>query len=176
MISGGTGGVTVISGVSGSGKSTVGALLAQRLSCTFVDADDLHPSSNVAKMSAGSPLTDDDRWPWLDAVGGAAMAGRAAGVVIACSALRRRYRDRLRSRVPDIVFVQLTARPELLRDRITGRAEHFMPASLLASQLSALEPLGVDESGLTLDVAASPSRLVEDIVNHLSGRNLDSTS
>ncbi|SDY66057.1 gluconokinase [Herbiconiux ginsengi] len=157
--------VIVVSGVAGSGKSTVGTLLASRLGQPFIDADDLHPRSNVTKMSAGTPLTDDDRRPWLDAVG---RAARESTAVVACSALRRIYRSQLRHWVPDAVFVQLTAQPELVGARLATRADHFMPASLLASQYALLEPLTPDEGGLTLDVASRPESLVEHIVSHLA--------
>ncbi len=161
----------VVMGVSASGKSTFGAALAAALGCTFVDADGLHPAANVAKMAAGIPLDDADRAPWLDAVG-AALAGAAAGpssrsaraggvgVVIACSALRRAYRDRLRAAEPAIAFLHLAASEPVLAARAVGRAGHFMPASLLASQLATLEPLGSGERGLTLDATAPLPELV----------------
>jgi len=155
----------VVMGVSASGKSVVGIEIARRLHLPFVDADDLHPAENVAKMSQGVPLTDADRMPWLDLVGerlalrsmGGAVpdSGNAesSGVVIACSALKRSYRDRLRARAPHTVFVHLTGDPELLSARALARTGHFMPPALLASQLATLEPLGDDESGVVLDVA-----------------------
>lgn len=162
--------LVVIAGVSGSGKSTIGALLAEQLHCRFVDADDLHPASNVAKMAAGIPLTDDDRWPWLRAVGselagaGAELAGaggeQASGVVIACSALRRSYRDAIREEAPATIFVLLEGTPDLLAERVAARIGHFMPPSLLASQLDLLEPLGSDERGLTAAIDAQPAELV----------------
>ncbi|WP_367948286.1 gluconokinase [Microbacterium hominis] len=143
----------VVMGVSAVGKSSVALALAERLGVPMRDADDLHPSANVEKMRAGTPLTDADRGPWLDLVG-AALAGAEGGVVMACSALRRRYRDRLRLRAPGVVFVHLTGSPELLAERAAGRADHFMPPALLASQLATLEPLEDDEPGIALDVAA----------------------
>lgn len=154
----------VVAGVSGSGKSTVGAALAERLGVPFCDGDDLHPPANIAKMRAGTPLTDGDRWPWLDLVG-AWLADRDAGVV-ACSALRRPYRDRLRRAVPELDVLLLDGDPGLVRARQAARRQHFMPASLLDSQLATLEPLGPDEAGLTIDVARSP----EEIVAHTAGR------
>jgi gluconokinase len=133
-------------GPSGSGKSVVGAVLATRLDLPFVDADDLHPASNVAKMAAGTPLDDADRMPWLDVVA-ETLREASEGAVVACSALARRYRDRIRAGAPDAVFVALTVSPEELARRMASR-EHFMPSSLLASQLAALEPLAADESGV----------------------------
>src|SRR5258708_3282081 len=133
----------VMMGVSGSGKTTVGAALAARLGVGFRDADEFHPAANVAKMSAGTPLTDEDRWPWLDAIGAAlAEAGREGrGIVVGCSALKRIYRDRLRAAAHrPIVFVHLTGSRETLETRMLTRKGHFMPASLLASQLATLEP------------------------------------
>jgi gluconokinase len=169
----------VVAGVSGSGKSTVGALVAERLGLRFVDADDLHPDANVAKMVAGIPLTDDDRWPWLRAVGAELAAAAAAsaanpsaenpsaakqgGLVVACSALRRAYRDAIRSEAPDTVFALLDGPPELLADRVAARRDHFMPSSLLASQLALLEPLDSDERGLTVAIDAQPAALAERI-------------
>jgi carbohydrate kinase (thermoresistant glucokinase family) len=151
----------VVGGVSGSGKSTVGALLAERLGVPFADADDLHPQTNVDKMAAGIPLTDEDRWPWLATVGAELAASSATGLVIACSALRRVYRDAIRDAAPTTFFVELTGSPELLAERIGSRKGHFMPPALLASQLALLEPLQADERGVILDVAATPDQLVD---------------
>lgn len=134
----------VVMGPSGSGKSLVGAALAARLRARFVDGDDLHPRSNVAKMAAGTPLDDDDRAPWLDAV--ALVLARQAPVVVACSALRRSYRDRIRATTADTWFVELVVPQTTLRERVSRR-DHFMPAALLDSQLATLEPLATDESG-----------------------------
>jgi carbohydrate kinase (thermoresistant glucokinase family) len=145
-------------GVSGCGKSTVGLLLADRLGVPFLDADALHPAANVARMAAGVPLTDDDRRPWLDAVA-AELAGASDGVVVACSALRRRYRAVLRAGAPGTAFVHLAGTRALLADRVAARPGHFMPASLLDSQLATLEPLDVGERGLVLDVAEPPAAL-----------------
>lgn len=150
----------VVMGVSGCGKSTVGALLAARLGVPFIDADDLHPPGNVAKMTAGVPLTDDDRWPWLRLVG-RALADASTGGVVACSALRRAYRDVLREAAPDVRFVHLTGTREQLASRLSHRLDHFMPATLLDTQLATLEAPGDDEGAVVLDVASTPAALVE---------------
>ncbi|MBO9557331.1 MAG: gluconokinase [Caulobacter sp.] len=151
-------------GVSGSGKSTLGALLAHKLDCPFLEGDDFHDARAVAKMSAGRPLNDDDRWPWLDRLGRAIGEAVASGgpVVAACSALRHSYRERLRRAIgAPTRFVLLDAsHGELLR-RLTERAGHYMPASLLDSQLATLERPGADETVFTLDAVASPERLCE---------------
>lgn len=135
----------VVMGPSGCGKSTVGAALAESIGARFVDGDDLHPLTNVEKMAAGIPLDDGDRMPWLRTVG-AALHGEER-IVIACSALRRRYRDAIREESPDTFFVELVVDRATLEARLTQRAEHFMPASLLDSQLETLESLQDDESG-----------------------------
>ncbi|MEP6482439.1 MAG: gluconokinase [Rhodoglobus sp.] len=146
----------VVMGVSGSGKSTVGVLIAQRLGVPFVDADDLHPAANVAKMAAGIPLTDDDRWPWLASVGMALHAASATGLVMACSALKREYRQAILAEAPGVRFVYLEGSPALLAERMGHREGHFMPASLLASQLATLEPLAADEPGVTVSIDGTP--------------------
>jgi gluconokinase len=146
-------------GVSGVGKSTVARLLAQRLGVPLGDADDLHPAANVAKMSAGIPLTDADRRPWLEAIGRWLRERGATGGVVAASALKRSHRDILRAACPSVAFVHLTASRDLLADRIGHRTGHFMPASLLGSQLSELEPLGPDEHGIVVDASGEPDRI-----------------
>ncbi|MBV9747882.1 MAG: gluconokinase [Acetobacteraceae bacterium] len=146
--------VLVVMGVSGSGKTTVGAMLAGRLNCEFVDGDDFHPAANVAKMHAGHPLTDEDRWPWLDSIArwiDAVRATKGRGVV-ACSALRRAYRDRLVEGRPDVVLVFLEGDENLIAARQAARHGHYMPASLVASQFATLEPPGEDEQALEVSV------------------------
>ncbi|MEV7692209.1 gluconokinase [Microbacterium sp. NPDC089189] len=151
----------VVMGVSAAGKSTVAAALSARLDRRLVDADDLHPPANVEKMAAGIPLDDADRAPWLDAVG-AALADDAAGrgAVVACSALRRIYRDRLRA-AGDVVFVHLDADRAVLAFRASARENHFMPPALLESQLATLEPLSNDERGVVIDVDAPLADVVD---------------
>jgi gluconokinase len=155
----------VVMGVAGSGKSLIGARLATALGVPFLDADDLHPASNVAKMTAGIPLQDDDRWPWLDAVGAAIAAG--VGGVVACSALRFGYRERLRASAPGLVFVHLGGSAELLAARIGERTNHFMPSGLLHSQLATLEPLRPAEAGFEIDVTRNPDELARDIAERI---------
>lgn len=150
-----------VMGVSGSGKTTVGAALAQRLRVPYADADDFHPPENVAKMSAGTPLDDDDRLPWLRAIGEWLAAHADRGGVISCSALKRRYRDVLREAAPHQLFVHLDGTPEVIARRVAGRPGHFMPASLVQSQFATLEPLGDDEHGLVLDVDQPVDEIVE---------------
>lgn len=147
----------VVMGVSGSGKSALGRALAARLGLPYADGDDLHSQENIRKMRRGEPLDDADRAPWLDAVG-SWLAGRDG--VVSCSALKRAYRDRLRAHAPDAYFVQLNVDRETLRARLERRAGHFMPASLLDSQLATLEPLAVDEVGVQIDdTGASPAQV-----------------
>lgn len=152
----------VVMGVSAAGKSSVGRELADALGLPFVDADALHPPANVEKMARGEALTDGDRWPWLDAVAARLAEASPPGIVMACSALRRTYRDRLRAGAPSTVFVHLTGSPELLAERAAARTDHFMPPELLTSQLDTLEPLAADEPGTTIDVAAPVAAIVAD--------------
>jgi len=142
----------VVMGVSGSGKSTVGAALAQRLRVPFADADDFHPPANIEKMTAGTPLNDDDRYPWLEAIGEWLAVRCRDGGVMSCSALKRKYRDQLRRHCPDVTFLHLAGSPEMIGRRQASRPGHFMPATLLASQFETLEPLAADERGVSIDV------------------------
>lgn len=154
----------VVMGVSGSGKSTVGAALAQRLRVPFADADDFHPPANIAKMTSGQPLNDEDRRPWLEAIGKWLAERGERGGVMSCSALKRMYRDRLRRHCPDVEFVHLSGTPEVIGRRQASRPGHFMPASLLNSQFATLEPLEPDEKGVTIDVDQSIDAIVESYV------------
>ena len=142
----------VVMGPSGSGKSTVGRALADRLGVRFVDADDLHPRANVEKMAAGVPLDDTDRMPWLVLVG--AALNEADDIVIACSALKRAYRDAIRSQAPDAFFAELSVSRAVLEARVSSRGDHFMPTSLVDSQLQTWEPLEDDEVGVRVDESA----------------------
>ncbi len=154
----------VVMGVTATGKSAVGTRLADRLDMAYIEGDEFHPEANIAKMSAGEPLTDDDRRPWLETLARMLADNREAGVatVMGCSALRRGYRDILRGSMPSdaVGFVHLTASFDVLRERMEHR-EHFMPASLLQSQFDTLEALDDDERGVLLDVDAP----LEDVVD-----------
>lgn len=151
--------VVVVMGVSGSGKSTVGGLLAERLGVPYAEADDFHPAANVAKMAAGQPLDDTDRAPWLDAIAGWIGERGARGGVVSCSALRHRYRDRLREAPAEVFFVHLDGSPELIADRLAARTGHFMPPELLRSQFDSLEPLVAGENGAVVPVEGDASRV-----------------
>ena len=160
----------IVMGVSGSGKSTIGALLAERLGWPFADADGFHPPENVAKMAAGTPLTDADRWPWLDAIATHIGAARQAGrpVVVACSALRRAYRDRLRAGHGDLIFLHLSGAPEVIAARQAARQGHFMPPSLMASQFATLEDISDEPDALAVSVVAEPQAVVDAAMAALS--------
>ena len=160
----------VVMGVSGSGKSTVSALLARRLGWMFEDADDLHPSDNIAKMSAGQPLTDDDRQPWLLAVRAWMDEARVARkrAVIACSALKRSYRDILMGGRDDVRLVHLQGSAELIAPRVTKRHGHFMPPSLLESQFATLEEPGEDEHPIVVSIDHTPEEIVDAILAQLA--------
>ncbi|MFJ6793376.1 gluconokinase [Streptomyces sp. NPDC091268] len=149
-------------GVAGTGKSTVGALLADSLGAPYVEGDAFHPAANVAKMSAGTPLDDADRRPWLDAIG-EWIRERAGtrGAVVAASVLKRAHRDRLRAAAPGAVFVHLTGERALIEARMAARTGHFMPTALLDSQFAALEPLRADETGVTIEVSGTPQETAE---------------
>jgi gluconokinase len=152
----------VVMGVAGSGKTTIGSALAARLGLPYADADDFHPASNVAKMRAGRPLDDEDRGPWLQAVG-AWLTAHADGGVVSCSALRRGYRDLLRSYAPDVQFLHLAGDADVVTARVAARSDHFMPASLVSSQLELLEPLRADEAGMVADLARPADELVDEL-------------
>ena len=160
----------VVMGVSGSGKSTVAAGLVDRLGWEFVEGDDFHPPANVEKMRSGTPLDDEDRWPWLRTLAGWIGEHEQAGtsVVVTCSALRRAYRDVLREGHPSVWFAHVTADAELLRERVTHRTGHFMPSSLLDSQLALLEPLQADEPGASVSGAGEPADVVKKMLAALS--------
>ncbi|MGW5597949.1 gluconokinase [Streptomyces rochei] len=160
--------VVVVMGVAGTGKTTIGPLLAARLGVPYAEGDDFHPPANIAKMTAGTPLTDEDRWPWLDAIGGWAHGRAGLGGVVSSSALKRSYRDRLRATAPGVVFVHLTGSRELIEDRMSHRQGHFMPTALLDSQFATLQPLERDEAGVAVDVSGTPEEITERAVNALA--------
>jgi len=159
--------VLVIMGVAGTGKSTVAGLLAGQLGLDLAEGDDLHPEANVAKMSSGVPLTDEDRWPWLDRISAWIHSQIDAGRpgVITCSSLKRVYRDRMRE--PGVVFVHLDGSAEQIGARLSKRLDHFMPASMLESQLATLEPLESDEAGLVVPLGKTSVEEVADIISRL---------
>ncbi|MGD9614638.1 MAG: gluconokinase [Alphaproteobacteria bacterium] len=161
--------IAVVMGVSGAGKTTVGIALAHRLGWRFQEGDDLHPPENVAKMRAGTPLDDNDRMPWLRAVAARIDEWRERGEtgVVACSALKRQYRDVIIGNRPEVRLVYLTAPRAVLAERLAGRRGHFMPAGLLESQLQTLEPPGPDENALTVSVDAPVETVVERIAAFL---------
>jgi gluconokinase len=155
----------VLMGVSGSGKTTVGSALAARLGWRFIDGDALHPPANIAKMSGGTPLTDADRAPWLAAI--ARQLAPGGNAIAACSALRRDYRTTIAEAVPGVLFVQLNVPPATLAARMRTRSAHFMPASLLDSQLSAFEPLGPGEPGIAVDADRNLDSVIRELAERL---------
>jgi carbohydrate kinase (thermoresistant glucokinase family) len=159
----------VVMGVSGCGKSTLGHMLAGRLALPFVEGDDLHSGANVAKMAAGQPLTDEDRGGWLQALSERLQqsVNQEQGLVVACSALKKIYRDVLRQGAPDVLFVHLQGSPEVLTQRLQQRTGHYMPATLLQSQLAILEPLTKSESALTLDMRMPAEQQCQQVMQHL---------
>lgn len=161
----------VVMGVCGCGKTTVGRHLAGLLGWPFLEGDELHPPANVAKMSAGIPLDDDDRWGWLDAIAARITGGRDAAqpIVVSCSALKRRYRDRLRAAGNRVFFLHLAGDRDTILGRMALREGHYMPVSLVDSQFAALEPLAADEAGVVRDVALPPDRIVAGFVPTASG-------
>jgi carbohydrate kinase (thermoresistant glucokinase family) len=168
--------VIVVMGVSGSGKSTVGELLAQRLRWEYADADRFHPASNIKKMHAGIPLTDEDRWPWLDAIAAWIDVTRRAGGhgVVGCSALKRSYRDVLIGDRADVCLVYLKGDKDLIARRIAHRHKHFMPSSLLQSQFEALEEPTPDEHPIVVSIEPPPHQIVEGILAALSSPEAES--
>ena len=154
--------LVVVMGVSGTGKTTIGEALAARLHLDYRDADVFHPQANIDKMAAGHPLDDDDRAPWLAAIGGWLAEHDQSGGVVSCSALHRTYRDTLRSFAPRARFLHLSGDPEVIAERMRARPEHFFKVEMLASQLETLEPLEDDEPGVTADL----SDPVEQIIDH----------
>ncbi|MFI6563214.1 gluconokinase [Streptomyces sp. NPDC050534] len=161
--------VVVVMGVAGTGKTTIGPLLAARLGVPYAEGDDFHPEANISKMSAGIPLDDDDRWPWLDAIGSWAHGRAGLGGVVSSSALKRAYRDRLRAAAPGVVFVHLTGDRALIEERMSHRQGHFMPTALLDSQFATLEPLQPDEAGVAVSVAGSPEEITARAMKALEG-------
>jgi gluconokinase len=161
--------LVVVMGVSGCGKSTVGGLLAECLGVPYTDADDFHPPANVEKMSAGEPLTDADRAPWLDALADWIVEHRERGAVISCSALKRRYRDRLRAVAPELFFLHLDGSPQLIASRMAARMNHFMPPDLLRSQFETLEPLQPDEAGAVIPIDVSSQWAADQAICLLPG-------
>lgn len=161
----------VVMGVSGCGKSTVGRALAQALAVPFLEGDDLHPPANVERMAAGVALCDADRQGWLEAIAAALAQARSGGqgLVVTCSALKRRYRDLLRAADPGLRLVFLQGPPELLAGRLAGRQGHYMPASLLPSQLQTLEPPAPEEGALVQDIHREPGAIVASVRRHLEG-------
>lgn len=159
--------VLVVMGTTATGKSSVGERVAQALDAAFVEGDDLHPPANVEKMTAGTPLSDEDRWPWLELVAGRITEAVSSGsrLVVTCSALKRAYRDVLRAGVEDQVrFCHLWGDPDLLLERISGRRGHFMPPSMLESQVATLEPLEADEHGSRFDVSPPLDDVVDAVL------------
>ena len=167
----------IVMGVSGCGKSTIGALLAARLQWEFEDADWLHPAANIEKMHSGIPLTDEDRWPWLDAVAAWIDHCRHSHRhgVVACSALKRRYRDILIGDRTDVRLVYLKGDEELVARRIAARHEHFMPRGLLHSQFEALQEPGLDENPITVSIEPRPERIVMQILSALNMQDVKNT-
>ena len=161
-----TAGLYVVMGVSGSGKTTIGSAFARHLGVEFVEGDDYHPAENVRLMAAGTPLTDANRAGWLDALAARLREARdnGAGLVMSCSALKRKYRDILRRGAPDLRFVFLRGSRDLIASRMAMRQGHYMPASLLESQLSTLEEPSHDEGAWAYDVSQTPEQIVDSLV------------
>jgi gluconokinase len=164
--------IAVVMGVSGSGKTTVAVLLAAALGCQFQEGDDLHPAANVKKMHGGTPLTDSDRWPWLEKIAEEIDGWRARGEsgVMTCSALKRSYRDVVIGNRSDVTLVYLKGSHDLIHRRMAGRHEHFMPVALLDSQFATLQEPTPDEHPITVDVGGRPVEIAEQIVHQLEQR------
>ena len=160
--------ILVVMGVAGSGKSTVAGILAKRLGWDLQEGDELHPKANVEKMASGHPLTDEDRWPWLELIAkwiaGQIASGKSG--IVTCSALKHSYRDVLRC--DGVVFVQLSGSREQISERLEHRQGHYMPPSLLTSQLDTLEPPGQDENAIVVDIAQTPEQIASEIIEALS--------
>ncbi|MDN0085262.1 gluconokinase [Crenobacter sp. SG2305] len=158
-------------GVAGCGKSSLGKVLSETLGATFIEGDSFHPPENIARMSAGTPLTDDDRAGWLAQLAGRLAAGRARGenMVLACSALKRRYRDKLREGDPELLFVHLNGTPQLIAERMAERSAHFMPQSLVESQFGDLEALQADERAVVCDIHQSLETIRDRVAEYLAG-------
>jgi gluconokinase len=159
--------LVVVMGVSGSGKSTVGVALAERLGLPYKDADDFHPQANIDKMAAGHPLDDEDRAPWLKAIGEWLASHEGVGAVASCSALKERYRETLLAAAPQVHFLHLSGAADVISDRMKHRPQHFMKASMLESQIQTLEPLRHDEPGIAIDVRWSVDAIVDEFVHYL---------
>ena len=160
----------IVMGVTGCGKTTVGTLLAGQLGAMFLDGDDFHPPENVAKMRSGTPLTDQDRWPWLDRLGAVIEQSVAEHqrVVLACSALRRVYRDRITAACAEPpLFIHLAGGRDLIHARMAARREHYMPVALLESQIATLEPIELDENAIAVSIDAPADMIVESVLKRL---------
>ncbi|KQU56483.1 carbohydrate kinase [Rhodococcus sp. Leaf278] len=167
--------VLVVMGVSGSGKSTVAGILAGALKWDLQEGDDLHPDANVAKMASGQPLTDEDRWPWLDVIAAwitdHTTTGRSG--IVTCSALKRSYRDVLSAASregAEVIFVHLAGTKDRISGRLNARMDHFMPSSLLDTQIATLEPLGEDENAIVVDIGPPPTKIAERVLVELEKR------
>lgn len=160
----------IVMGVQGTGKTTIGSALGERLGVTFIDSDDLHPPANKVKMAAGTPLEDEDRVPWLKIVGATIAANAAEGrtTIVACSALKRWYRELLRSSVPELQFIHLAGQRDLVASRLATRQHEFMPTTLLDSQFEVLEPLAPWEAGVVVPVAGTPAEIVDVAAEYLA--------
>lgn len=164
--------VAVMMGVSGSGKTTIAEVVAQREGWLLLEGDKFHPPANIEKMSHGTPLTDEDRWPWLRAIAAEidAMRARGQSAIVACSALKRAYRDILIGARPDVLLVYLRGEQALIAARMAARKGHFMPPALLDSQFATLEEPGPDEHPIIVSIAPSPQAIVDEVVRQLKER------